>query len=197
MSLYAGIDIGVGISREASRTAVVVLKDEIEIPVWGECFKPETKNFEARIHEISKFCREVILEAGADYGEVVTGVLIAEPKMRGVTFDHKNKRTGVVTKVTANLLSMFQIAQVRGAIVMTLESARIPVYSMVESKIKKAYTGDGRAKKELIIKFASFQWGGDMPSGFENDDDLADATMVAEIFRRRHAELERERKLGL
>lgn len=190
MSLFVGIDIAIGVSSGSSWTAVVALSDKKDCPVYAERFKPEIKNLERRLGEISEFCHNVLETAWIEQSQTISGVLIAEPKMRGATFDHKNKRTGRVTKVTANLRSMFDLAQARGAIVARLEARGIPVYSMVESSIKKAFTDDGRADKEKIHGFAKLQWS-NIPDG---DYDFADALMVAEILKRRHKLLKRERE---
>lgn len=190
MSLFVGIDIGIGISDSASWTAVVVLNDKSDCPVYAERFKSEVNNFEKRLGKISEFCHSALETAWIKQRQTISGVMIAEPKMRGATFDHKNKRTGQVTKVTANLRSMFDLAQARGAIVARLEARGIPVFSMVESSIKKAFTGDGRSDKETIYRFAKYQW----PNIPEDDYDFADATMVAETLKRRYKQLQRERE---
>lgn len=190
MSLFVGIDIGIGVSTSASWTAVVALSEQSDRPVFAERYKSEVNNFEKRLGQISEFCHSALETAWKKQRQTISGVLIAEPKMRGATFDHKNKRTGRVTKVTANLRSMFDLAQARGAIVARLEARGIPVYSMVESSMKKAFTGDGRADKETIHYFAQIQW----PNIPVRDYDFGDATMVAEILKRRYKVLKQERE---
>jgi Holliday junction resolvasome RuvABC endonuclease subunit len=106
-----------------------------------------------------------------------------------VTWKRKNWKTGALEAVTANLASMFQIAQVRGAISALLQSCGFEVYSLVESTLKKSFTGDGRADKEKILTFARAQWP-DIPT----DYDLADGVMCAEVLRCRWKFLEAERK---
>jgi len=159
-------------------------------PVYAERFKPEVNNFEKRLGDLGRFCYDSIAEACATTLQPVKGVLIAEPKMRGVTFNHKNKRTGLVTKVTANLRSMFELAQARGAAVARLEVNGIKVYSMVESSMKKAFTNDGKADKIKVHRFAKLQW----PNIPEKDYDFGDATMVAEILKRRYKQLRHDRE---
>lgn len=193
MSLYVGIDIGIGVSSGASWTAVVVLSDEKSAgdrPVYAERFKPEINNLEKRLLAIASFCSSAIHTAASERLEPVKGALISEPKMRGIQKSRQNKRTLQIEKVTLNLRSMFDLTQARGAIVGRLESDGISVYSLVESTMKKAFTGDGRADKERIHRAASIQWPNIQPGLW----DFSDALMVAEILKRRYTQLRRDRE---
>lgn len=190
MSLFIGIDIAIGISSGSSWTAVVALSDKKDCPVYAERFRPQAVNLEKRLRELGQFCYDAISDACIGVWLPVEGVMIAEPKMRGVTNKRKNPKTGRVELITYNTRPMWELAQARGAAVSALETNGIKVYSMVESAIKKAFTDDGRADKEKIHGFAKLQWS-NIPDG---DYDFADALMVAEILKRRYKLLQRERE---
>ena len=191
MGLFVGIDIAIGIGKDSSWTAVVALPEEGDRPVYAERFKPEANNFEKRLGDIGQFCYDSIAEACTKTLQPVKAVLIAEPKMRGIQRDRRNKRTGRIEKVTYNTRPMWDLAQARGAIVSRLEANGIKVYSLVESTMKKAFTGDGRADKAIIHRFAKLQW----PNIPDGDYDYSDALMVAETLKRRYKQLRQDREL--
>lgn len=76
---------------------------------------------------------------------------------------------------TASSANVLRVAQARGVVLAVLGGFRVTVTDYTPSAIKKAMTGDGRAKKAAVVSamnqtFPGFRWA---------HDDAADACAVA------------------
>jgi crossover junction endodeoxyribonuclease RuvC len=95
--------------------------------VHSECFVPETKEFEERLLAISKRIRELVREC--------------EPRALAMEtlFFSKNVKTAL------------QVAEARGAIILTAKEMDVPLFEYSPQAVKIAVTSVGNADKKQVI----------------------------------------------
>lgn len=124
MERYLGIDPGL------NRTGYALLERTAGGPVLREGGIIQTRagdSLQRRVHEIGTGLREVLQEL--------------QPQMVGIEqiFSH-----------TQNVKTALLLAHARGAILLTVADAGIPVVHYSATQIKRLLTGSGRAGKEQI-----------------------------------------------
>ncbi len=147
---YLGIDPGL------ARTGYALLERRARGPFLlegGILRSTQKATLQYRISEIAKGLREVIEELRPE-------VVAIEQ-----VFSHRqNPKTALL------------MAHVRGAILLTLSDAKIPIVSYSPTQIKRLLTGSGRAPKDQIQHAVKAELGLD---AIPEPNDVADASAIA------------------
>ncbi|MCA9063782.1 MAG: crossover junction endodeoxyribonuclease RuvC [Planctomycetaceae bacterium] len=147
---YLGIDPGL------NRTGYALIERTPRGPILREggiIQSTRGESLQHRIHEIGGGIREVI-------DELHPSVVAIEQ-----VFSH-----------TQNVKTALLLAHVRGAILMTLADAKIPVVHFSPTQIKRLLTGSGRAPKEQMQHAIRAEL---KLEGLPEPHDVADASAVA------------------
>lgn len=119
---------------------------------YGSIKTEKNKNFCKRLEEISQAIKKIIHSFKPDY------IAVEE------IFFYKNLKTAL------------KIGQVKGAILLTCQSTKIPIYEYTPLQVKQALVGYGRAEKHQVQQMAKILLGlKDIPK----PDDAADALATA------------------
>lgn len=95
--------------------------------------------------------------------------------MAAVAAYHPHEAALEETFVSVNGASTLKLGQARGAIMLTLSLANLPVYEYAATRVKKSVTGVGRAEKNQVIHMVRLL----LPGSDVTQPDAADALAVA------------------
>ena len=147
---YLGIDPGL------NRTGYALIERRTSGPFLiegGILGSTQTATLQHRVHEIAKGLREVLEELTPEIAAIEQ------------VFSHvRNPRTTIL------------MAHVRGAILLTLADAAIPIVSYAPTQIKRLLTGSGKASKEQIQHAVKAELRLD---SVPEPNDVADAAAIA------------------
>lgn len=109
----------------------------------------------------------------------ITGLFVQTAKPTSVAYEIVWRHEGVQA---AHVYGMIESSVLRACRLMQLRPETVEV-----AAVKQAACGRGRADKGVMLAAARLRWGSDAAV----DDNEADALFVAEVLRRRHAEVGR------